>query len=200
MFDANVNFVLSACRFLIQFYFLFLNDKFSEMQNQLACQKSNLREYIEKIQGLEEELKKTEDLFSKTKRELEKTTDNLKWARQEVDETKELVNKHMEGEENLYGQATDLLNTVEETVAHTRGLHSSLNRNKSLHQYNTEKSQEFKQKARTMLDEMKEELCKLALAEKGYNENIVADLGKYCFLRMILKRFTFAYITTKLLK
>ena len=183
VFDVDVNFVLSACRFLIQFYFLFLNDKFSEMQNQLACQKSNLREYIEKIQGLEEELKKTEDLFSKTKRELEKTTDNLKWARQEVDETKELVSKHMEGEENLYGQATDLLNTVEETVAHTRGLHSSLNRNKSLHQYNTEKSQEFKQKARIMLDEMKEDLCKLALAEKGCNENIVADLGKKCFLR-----------------
>ena len=154
------------------------------MQNQLACQKTNLREYIEKIQGLEEELKKTEELFSKTKLELEKTTDNLKWARQEVEEAKELVSKHMEGEENLYEQATDLLNTVEETVAHTRGLHSSLNRNKSLHQHNTEMSQEFKQRARTMLDEMKEDLCKLSLAEKGYNENIVADLGKKIFFRV----------------
>jgi len=129
-------------------------ENYLEMQNQLSCQKSNLREYIDKIQCLEEEVKKTENLFNTTQKQLEKTTDNLKWTKQERDETKEIVSKHVENEEHLYGQANELLSTVEETVVHTKHLHTSLNRNKSLQQSNYEKSKNFKDTSKENASEL----------------------------------------------
>lgn len=47
-------------------------DNYILMQNQLSSQKSSLREYVEKIQFMEEEMKKTEQLFASMQQKLEK--------------------------------------------------------------------------------------------------------------------------------
>jgi len=148
------------------------------MQNQLASQKNNMKDYIDKIQGMEDELRKTEELFGDSQKQLEKTTQNLNWTIQDRDEHKELVEKHLESEDALYGQATSLLETVEETVSDTNYLHQSLNRNKNLQRENLDASQEFRMKAQEKLDGLGVGLKEQNVLQNKFNTDLVDELGK----------------------
>ena len=62
---------------------IFLSEEnFQDMQNQLQAQKGNLKEFIEKIEAMEEERKKAEKLFSSTQKKLEDTARKLSWTKQ----------------------------------------------------------------------------------------------------------------------
>lgn len=151
------------------------------MQTQLASQKTNLREYIDKIQSLQDEMKKVEELFSGTQEKLERTTYELNWTKQHRDETQELVSKHKEVEEELFGQANELLDTVNETVSDTSYLHSSLNRNKQLHSRNYECINTFKDNAKTRFSKLTNHLQDREEIQKTYHKRINKELGKTFF-------------------
>ena len=154
---------------------------FRIMQNQLSSQKSSLREYIEKIQFMEEEMKKTEQLFATTQQKLEKTTQHLHWVKQERDETKVLVSKHVETEQQLYSQATELLGTVEETITQKNILHSSLDRNKNLQVVNLQSSQKFKEIAHNKLANINEAIVNRRDASHVFHKNIASELSKFFY-------------------
>ena len=147
------------------------------MQNQLSAQKTNMKEFIDKIAGLEEELKKTEDLFTDSQRQLENTTKNLNWTIQDRDEHKELVEKHVESEDVLYNQASSLLDTVEETVTDTNYLHQSLNRNKILHRENLDAGQVFRQKTQEKLDSFSVSLQNHSDLQDKFNQQLTNKLS-----------------------
>ncbi|XP_057307316.1 kinesin-like protein KIF11-B isoform X2 [Hydractinia symbiolongicarpus] len=151
-------------------------ENYLEMQTQLASQKTNLREYIDKIQSLQDEMKKVEELFSGTQEKLERTTHELNWTKQHRDETQELVSKHKEAEEELFGQANELLDTVNETVSDTSYLHSSLNRNKQLHSRNYECINTFKDNAKTRFSKLTNHLQDREEIQKIYHERINKEL------------------------
>lgn len=147
------------------------------MQNQLSAQKTNLQEYIDKIKSLEEEMKKTEDLFSQSQQQLEKTTKNLNWTIQDRDETKEIVKKQVEAEDVLYTQASTLLGTVEETVTDTGYLHTSLNRKKDLHAQNIQSSQSFKFNTQQKLSSLNQMFIERSTLQSEFTENVNKRLG-----------------------
>ena len=147
------------------------------MQSQIAAQKTNLKDYIDKIQGLEEELKKTEDLFGDSQKQLEKTTKHLNWTIQDRDEHKELVEKHAENEDVLFSQASSLLETVEETVTDTNYLHQSLNRNKSLHKENLGTSEIFRVKTQQKLNVLNDSLAKQCNLQNQFSKSLT---NKFC--------------------
>lgn len=151
-------------------------ENYLEMQTQLASQKTNLREYIDKIQSLQDEMKKVEELFSGTQEKLERTTYELNWTKQHRDETQELVSKHKEVEEELFGQANELLDTVNETVSDTSYLHSSLNRNKQLHSRNYECINTFKDNAKTRFSKLTNHLQDREEIQKTYHKRINKEL------------------------
>ena len=152
------------------------------MQNMLVSQKTNLREYIDKIESLEEEMKKVEKLFTESQQTLDKTTQRLNRTTQERDETKELVAKHLETEEELFGQANNLLQTVEETVTHTKSLHSSLQRNKQVQISNIESSNTFKKNAQEELSSISKNLSAGSKLHGTFKENIKEEIGKFYIL------------------
>ncbi|XP_066910744.1 kinesin-like protein KIF11 [Clytia hemisphaerica] len=155
-------------------------ENYLEMQSQLSAQKTNMKEYIDKLAGLEEELKKTEDLFSDSQKQLENTTKNLNWTIQDRDEHKELVEKHAENEDVLYDQASSLLETVEETVTDTNYLHKSLNRNKNLHRENLDAGQVFRQKTQEKLDGFSSSLQDHSDLQDTFNHQLANKLNDYC--------------------
>lgn len=119
-------------------------ENYAEMQNQLNFQKNNLKDYVEKIQSLEEEKEKVTKIFSSTKRRLEDTTKRLNLTKQEVQEKSILVEKHLETEDELYTSGTNLLETVSETVDDNKYLHQSLNRKKNIQKENISICESFK--------------------------------------------------------
>ncbi|XP_047128856.1 kinesin-like protein KIF11-B isoform X1 [Hydra vulgaris] len=154
-------------------------DNYILMQNQLSSQKSSLREYVEKIQFMEEEMKKTEQLFASMQQKLEKTTQHLQWIKQERDETKVLVSKHVETEQQLFNQASELLDTVEETINHKNILHSSLDRNKNLHVVNLLSSQKFKENAHAKVSSLNESIINGRHSSFAYHQDIVTELNNF---------------------
>ena len=159
------------------------------MQGQLSAQKTNLKEYIDKIQGLEEELKKTENLFGDSQKQLEKTTQRLNWTIQDRDEHKVLVEKHAENEDMLFSQASSLLETVEETVTDTNYLHQSLNRNKNLHKENQDTSETFRVKTQQKLNNLNAGLTNQCDLQNQFSKSLTNKFCKNIFYRM----FWFVY-------
>ena len=119
-------------------------DNYLEMQNIIASQKGNLQEYVEKIAGLEEEMKKVEELFTSTQSKLEDTTNQLTKVTQQRDEKGHLVDEHVRNEEILYGDASKLLGTVKETISHTGLLHDKIERKSQLESRNKQSSHALK--------------------------------------------------------
>lgn len=154
-------------------------ENYIEMQNQLSAQKSNMKEYVDKIQFLEEEMKKTEEMFESTQKVLEKTTQNLHWTKQDRDEHKHLVEKHVEAEESLYSQASSLLETVEETVSDTGYLHESLNRKRNLQVKNQDISQVFKQRAQETLQSMSSQLHERRDLQSQFNSDLKRRIDSF---------------------
>ena len=152
-----------------------------EMQNQLSAQKTNIQEFLdqikiseERIKSLEEEMVKTQELFTE---KLEKTTQNLNRTIQERNETKEIVKQQVQTEDELYSQATSLLDTVEETVTDTGRLHTSLDRNKQLHTQNLESTQAFKGTAKQRLEHLNKLLLERSDVQNEFNEKMNIKIG-----------------------
>lgn len=153
------------------------------MQSQLSAQTTNLKDFVDKIQGLEEELKKTEDLFTDSQKQLEKTSQHLNWTIQDRDEHKELVEKHAENEDALFSQASSLLETVEETVTDTNHLHQSLNRNKNLHKENLDTSEVFRIKTQEKLNSLNDNLKKQCDAQCQFSKSLTNKFGEALFVK-----------------
>ena len=166
------------------------------MQSQLSAQKTNLKDYIDKIQGLEEELKKTEDLFGDSQKQLEKTKQHLNWTIQDRDEHRELVEKHAENEDVLFSQASSLLETVEETVTDTNYLHQSLNRNKSLHKENLGTSETFRVKTQQKLNVLNDSLTNQCNLQNQFSKSLT---NKFCKKIFILFAFFSSFVKRKIL-
>jgi len=139
-------------------------DNYQEMQNQLAHQKGSLKEFIDKIEALEEEKKKAEKLFSSTQKQLEMKQKQLELRKQEVSEKSEIIDCHREVEEDLFEKGQNLLQAVNEMGTDNTGLHKSLIRKRQIQEANMSASQRFKEKAINQLDEVNlnvAEQCKI---------------------------------------
>ena len=148
------------------------------MQNQISLQKGNLKEFIEKIQSLEEAKSKVDELFSCSQQKLEDTTLRLNYTKQVVAEKSILVEKQKETEDELYSSGTDLLDTVSETVVDNKYLHQSLDRKRNVQEKNVDICQTFKEDAKNKLCCLSNGLLERSKILSCFQESMKLELGK----------------------
>eukprot|EP00794_Sanderia_malayensis_P005442 gene5442-6121_t len=138
-------------------------DNYNAMEMKLASQKTWIQDYVDKIAALEKEMEKVSQLFTSTKDTLETTTKRLNVTKQKLDEHEHLLNHRVEKETELHGEASELLATVEESVADVAGLHCKLDRTEVVHSHNKNSSIRFQ-------DEIEKNIASLERkAEKHYD-------------------------------
>ncbi|PIK58720.1 kinesin-like boursin, partial [Apostichopus japonicus] len=128
-------------------------ENYRAMENQLASQDGSIKDFLEKIAALEEEIRKVNELFDETKAELEERTEQLDLTKNQLDETTDtlrtteknlkdttqdrdeqqyLVKKHVETEVVLTDDARKIMHVADESTADVDGLHAKLDRKKKV--------------------------------------------------------------------
>ncbi|NXM78938.1 KIF11 protein, partial [Serilophus lunatus] len=125
-------------------------ENYEALNGKLTIQEEQIAEYIDKINVMEEEVKRVNELFTGSKKELEQCKTHLQIKEKELEETQKDLQEtkvHLAEEEyvvsvlenteqKLHGTARKLLSTVEETTKDVSGLHAKLDRKKAVDQHN----------------------------------------------------------------
>ncbi|XP_075390148.1 kinesin-like protein KIF11 isoform X2 [Tenrec ecaudatus] len=165
-------------------------ENFRVMNGKLTVQEEQIVELIEKIGALEDELSRVTELFMENKNELDQCkcdlqnkTQELETTQKNLQETKiqlvkeEYIASALEStEEKLHSVASQLLNTVEETTRDVSGLHSKLDRKKTIDEYNTEAQDNFGKNLNCLFNNM-EELIK----DGNSKQKTMLDIHKTLF-------------------
>ncbi|XP_021366706.1 kinesin-like protein KIF11 [Mizuhopecten yessoensis] len=159
------------------------------MQNKITQQCESIKDMEENIDALTEEMKKLTEVYTDTELRLEettknltvttdnliKTTENLQGTRQELkvttqerDEQTYLVAEHVSTETCLYGQAKQLLATVDSALTDIDGLHSKLDRKKEVEMSNEECQLKFKERFQNQISQMEEGVSSFLTTTKKY--------------------------------
>lgn len=154
-------------------------ENYQEMQNQISMQKNNMKEFMERIEALEEEKGKVLNLFSTSQKKLENTNLQLKWTKQEVSEKSAIIESQKETEEELYEKGSSLLETINETVSDNTFLQQSLSRKRNLQEANLTAVQLFKQEACAKLSDLTDSLNHRMTLVETYQQDIKSKLGNF---------------------
>ncbi|NXE72822.1 KIF11 protein, partial [Cochlearius cochlearius] len=125
-------------------------ENYEALNEKLTVQEEQIAEYIDKINIMEEDVKRITELFTVSKNELEQCKTDLQVKEKELEETQKDLQEtkvHLAEEEyvvsvlenteqKLHGTASKLLSTVEETTKDVSGLHAKLDRKKAVDQHN----------------------------------------------------------------
>ena len=148
------------------------------MQLKIQAQKTSMQDFVDKIAAMEKELEKINNLFDTTKCVLETTQKHLEVTRQDRDEKRHLLEHHVEKGGELFGQATDLLNTVDESISDVEKLHSKLDRTSNVHAHNETSCGRFKEEMFKNIDKMGQELELCKSRQVGFLNDFSSKLGK----------------------
>ncbi|XP_015749721.1 PREDICTED: kinesin-like protein KIF11 [Acropora digitifera] len=159
--------------------FFIAEENYIAMQQDIKAQQEMNADQEAKISALEEELRKLTELFTDTQQELDyrcveleeketeltKTTLTLKETKStlketcaERDENRYLVDEHCRNEQHLHLQATNLLHVVENSVNDVDGLHSKLDRKRSVDAHNTSARDSFGKDCKQLIQAAKQNL------------------------------------------
>ena len=130
---------------------------YQSMEGKLENQKEEIRELLQKINGLNDEIDKLQELFKETKDNLiEKTaqlietqlnlkgvTFKLENTEQELDENKYLLQEQVATEINLHGQADQLLKTAKISINDCTQLHDKIDRKTNVEKINQISTSQF---------------------------------------------------------
>ena len=155
----------------------------SAMQLKIQAQKSSLQDYVDKISAMEKELQKINSLFDTTKCELETTQKHLQYTKQQRDEKQHLLEHHVEKGTELYDQASELLQTVDESTSDVDKLHSKLDRTSNVHSHNETSCSNFKKQMFKNIDRISQELEQCKDRQQGFLSDFNAKIGElFCYL------------------
>ncbi|KAJ8025345.1 Kinesin-like protein KIF11 [Holothuria leucospilota] len=180
-------------------------ENFRSMENKLAAQDGHLKDYLDKIATLEDEIRKVNGLFDETKMELEERTEqlqvttkqleettdtlvvtekNLKDTTQDRDEQKHLVQKHVETEVILTGEAKQIMNAADKSTSDVHGLHAKLDRKKKVESVNKNAQQLFQEDMTQYVEKMKElqtHNCNLQVSLcENLKDSFHSSIAKHC--------------------
>ncbi|XP_065071676.1 kinesin-like protein KIF11 [Rhopilema esculentum] len=153
-------------------------ENYTEMQTKLQAQKSSIQDYVDKISAMEKEVEKITSLFNNTKGELEVTSKNLQVTTQQRDERQHLLEHHVDKGSHLYGQATDLLRTVGESISDVEGLHSKLDRTSNVHSHNENSCSMFKSEMHKNIARMGSDLELCRKRQQGFLSAITSKMDE----------------------
>ena len=152
---------------------------FSAMQQEIKSQQELNAEREAKIQALQEEMRKINELFTDTQQELEercmeleeketelqKTNLSLKETKHtlrttviERDQNQYLVDNHSRNEDHLHSQASSLLHTVEDSLSDVHGLHSKLDRKQTVEAHNVNAQDTFGEDCKNLIQKVRKNL------------------------------------------
>ncbi|XP_077351865.1 kinesin-like protein KIF11 isoform X3 [Festucalex cinctus] len=132
-------------------------ENYTSMMEQITINNENITEYTERITAMEDELRKVSELLVDSKTKLEQCAAELDDKRQRLEETSQDLEatkdklaeeQFISGSlhsawEDLYGTATQLLNTANASTCDVVGLHAKLDRKKLVDQHNATAQQGF---------------------------------------------------------
>ena len=159
------------------------------MQTKLQAQKSSIQDYVDKISAMEKEVEKITSLFNNTKSELEVTSKNLQVTTQQRDERQHILEHHVDKGSHLYGQATDLLKTVGESISDVEGLHSKLDRTSNVHSHNENSCSMFKSEMHKNIARMGSDLELCRKRQQGFLSAITSKMGVFLLSLIIIILF-----------
>ncbi|XP_069140645.1 kinesin-like protein KIF11-B [Argopecten irradians] len=169
-------------------------ENYVAMQSKITQQTELIKEMEDNIAVLTGEMNKLTEVYTETERQLEettktltvttdnliKTTENLQETKQELkvtvqdrDEQKYLVSEHVTTENQLYGEATELLETVGVAVSDLEGLHCKLDRQKEIELSNEEKKAQFIESFQDKITQVTEGVSGFSSTAKEYMGNLV---------------------------
>lgn len=171
---------------------------FSAMQSKIQSQTSLIVEFESKIETIEAEMKKINDLFSDTQSELERrceelhtTKTNLKTTVEtlqstqvelkkttiERDERDFLIDAHVKQESVLHQKASELLDVVNDSVMDVSGLHEKLERKTGIEDHNKAAMSTFKGSFSEMIANMEANIATLQRNCTEYFEKLPQNVG-----------------------
>ncbi|XP_033757276.1 kinesin-like protein KIF11-A [Pecten maximus] len=168
-------------------------ENYVAMQNKITQQFESIKDMEENIAALTGEMNKLTEIYTETELRLEettknltvttdnliKTTENLQETKQELkatvqdrDEQKYLVSEHVSTETCLYGEAKELLATVDSALLDIDGLHCKLDRKKEVEASNEECQSQFKERFQRQITQMKDGVDSFLTTTKQYQCNL----------------------------
>ena len=156
------------------------------MQTKLQSQRTWIQDQVDKIANLEKEIEKVNGMFANTKQDLEATARHLQIASQQRDEQTYVVDNYVQRQAELFGQASELLSTVEESVSDVGGLHSKLARTEIVHAHNTETFEQFKDEMEQTIASMQKSLQGQQDQQNQFYGSISSRLGNIILLDLSL--------------
>ncbi|PFX29238.1 kinesin-like protein KIF11 [Stylophora pistillata] len=154
-------------------------ENYCAMQQEIKSQQELNAEREAKIQALQEEIRKINELFTDTQQELEercveleeketelhKTNLSLKETKHtlrttvlERDQNQYLVDTYSKNEDHLHSQASSLLHTVDDSLSDVHGLHSKLERNQTVEAHNVNVQDTFGEDCKSLIQKVRKNL------------------------------------------
>ncbi|KAL3863235.1 hypothetical protein ACJMK2_005000 [Sinanodonta woodiana] len=165
-------------------------ENYNAMHTKLTQQEESINDMTEKITAMSEELNKLLEIFKETEKNLEVTTEQLtvttenliktseslhvtkqtlRETQKDRDEHKFLVDEHVKNETSLYGQASVLLDTVQILHKDNEGLFAKIDRKKKVESHNEQSQQSFRERFRSEMDTMDNQLNQYLKTQKAYH-------------------------------
>nr|XP_005991610.1 PREDICTED: kinesin-like protein KIF11 isoform X1 [Latimeria chalumnae]XP_014341343.1 PREDICTED: kinesin-like protein KIF11 isoform X1 [Latimeria chalumnae] len=161
------------------------SENYDVMQSKLVAQEEQITEFTDKIAALEEDLKRVTELFTDSKKELEQCSSELKEKDEKLQETKLqldqeefVVSAFQRTEKALFGTASKLLHTVEDSTKDVSGLHAKLKRKQMVEQHNARAKESFAQQMDVVFTHMQKSIDEHSRKHQGmlnFYNNLVGD-------------------------
>eukprot|EP00043_Microstomoeca_roanoka_P016089 m.163046 g.163046 ORF g.163046 m.163046 type:complete len:1042 (+) comp16388_c0_seq78:297-3422(+) len=169
-------------------------------QENYEAMETKIQAHEEKIAALEQELTKTVELFDttsqqleatkveleettstlvQTKSELHTTTETLKERTFERDRTQFLVEAHVATEQELSGQAQQLLDVADITTTHVDGLHGKIERKQAVEEHNQAVLNKLREEATQSIDTVRSDIRGFAAAHAEKLESMMSSVQTF---------------------
>lgn len=140
-------------------------EHFNEMTQTIDSQKGNLHEYVEKIEGLELELRKKQKLFSQ--------------MNQLHDEKEYLAQERERSELGMYSQSSKLLDTVQVVTKDTEGLFSKLDRKNDAVKQSLRSGKAMKVDVQARVESLFSQISKHVDKQAGMQEQVQTTIDSF---------------------
>lgn len=154
-------------------------ENYHAMQQEIKSQQELNAEREAKIQALQEEMRKINELFTDTQQELEErcmeleeketelqktnlslkeTKHTLRTTVMERDQNQYLVDNHSRNEDHLHSQASSLLHAVRDSLFDVHGLHSKLERKQTVEAHNVNAQDTFGEDCKNLIQKVRKNM------------------------------------------
>ncbi|XP_062590194.1 kinesin-like protein KIF11-A [Saccostrea cucullata] len=174
-------------------------ENYIAMQTKIRQQEDSIHEMEEQLEVLTKEKEKINELFKTTQKELEETTktltkttnhlvrttgaleetaQTLEVTVKEREEQRYLVSQHVNAENCLYGEATQLMSTVSSTISDVHGLHDKLDRKRSVERHNEQCQTEFQGAFNKEINTIESKLGAFVQSQKDFHTKRTQSIAK----------------------